>query len=108
MFTLLRRKVKAGILLYSLLMVAVFALVLQFYLGRVVAVEQKHQAQRASSQAYLMAKIVDKFAKEHSGQMHFDKGKAQYHIQGQYIHITVTLANQQEFQYQFYRNDEND
>ena len=55
-----------------------------------------------------MAKVVDKFAKEHSGQMHFDKGKAQYHIQGQHIHITVTLANQKEFQYQFHRNDEND
>lgn len=44
LFTLLKQQVKAGILIYALLMAAIFALLLQFYLGRVVAMERQHQA----------------------------------------------------------------
>ena len=57
LFTLLMRQVRAGILLYAMLMAAIFALLLQFYLGRVVASERQHQAQLKHAQAYLMAEI---------------------------------------------------
>lgn len=98
MFTLLRRQVKAGILLYALLMAAIFALLLQFYLGRVVASERQHQAQIKSAQAYLMAEMSKDLADEESGQYQFDKGT----VKDKLLVETVTLGSKEEFQYTFY------
>lgn len=102
MFTLLRRQVKAGILLYALLMAAIFALLLQFYLGRVVASERQHQAQIKSSQAYLMAEMSKDLADEETGQCQFDKGTVSYHYKDKLLVETVTLDSKEEFQYTFY------
>lgn len=102
MFTLLRRQVKAGILLYALLMAAIFALLLQFYLGRVVASERQHQAQIKSDQAYLMAEMSKDLADEESGQYQFDKGTVSYHYKDKLLVETVTLGSKEEFQYTFY------
>lgn len=102
MFTLLRRQVKAGILLYALLMAAIFALLLQFYLGRVVASERQHQAQIKSAQAYLMAEMSKDLADEESGQYQFDKGTVSYHYKDKLLVETVMLDSKEEFQYTFY------
>ncbi|MCO4481018.1 Late competence protein ComGG [Streptococcus infantarius subsp. infantarius] len=102
MFTLLRRQVKAGILLYALLMAAIFALLLQFYLGRVVASERQHQAQIKSAQAYLMAEMSKYLADEESGQCQFDKGTVSYHYKDKLLVETVMLDSKEEFQYTFY------
>lgn len=50
-----RKRIKAGVMLYALLMMAVFALLLQFYLNRQVARARIHQAGRDSLTAYAMA-----------------------------------------------------
>ncbi|WP_455679453.1 competence type IV pilus minor pilin ComGG [Streptococcus sp.] len=98
----MRRQVKAGILLYALLMAAIFALLLQFYLGRVVASERQHQAQLKSAQAYLMAEMSKNLADEESGQCQFDKGTVSYHYNDKILVETVTLDSKEEFQYTFY------
>ena len=102
MSTLLKRKVKAGILLYALLMAAIFALLLQFYLRRVVASERQHQAQIKSAQAYLMAEISKDLIKDESGQYQFDKGVVNYHYKDEVLVETVTLSGKEEFHYTFY------
>ncbi|HEM4142223.1 competence protein ComGG [Streptococcus suis] len=55
---LLKKKVKAGILLYALLMLAVFSLLLQFYLHRQEAESRLVQVARQEKTAYIMAQMV--------------------------------------------------
>lgn len=102
LFTLLKKEVKAGILLYALLMAAIFALLLQFYLGRVVASERQRQAQIKSAQAYLMAEISKDLVKDDSGQYQFDKGLVTYQHKDDVLVETVTLESKEEFHYTFY------
>ncbi|WP_269089049.1 competence type IV pilus minor pilin ComGG, partial [Streptococcus suis] len=62
---LLKKKVKAGILLYALLMLAVFSLLLQFYLHRQEAESRLVQVARQETTAYIMAQMVlDKVEKD--------------------------------------------
>ncbi|HEM4293630.1 TPA: competence protein ComGG [Streptococcus suis] len=62
---LLKKKVKAGILLYALLMLAVFSLLLQFYLHRQEAESRLVQVARQETTAYIMAQMVlDKVGEE--------------------------------------------
>lgn len=101
LFTLLNRRVRAGILLYALFMAAVFALLLQFYLGRVVAMERQHQAQLSASQAYLIAESTKGLAKESSGHLDFEQGVANYVFQDNQLRVTVKLSEDQTFDYVF-------
>ncbi|WP_099871816.1 competence type IV pilus minor pilin ComGG [Streptococcus suis] len=55
---LLKKKVKAGILLYALLMLAVFSLLLQFYLHRQEAESRLVQVARQETTAYIIAQVV--------------------------------------------------
>ncbi|HFI0352129.1 TPA: competence type IV pilus minor pilin ComGG [Streptococcus suis] len=55
---LLMKKVKAGILLYALLMLAVFSLLLQFYLLRQEAESQLNHVAKQEATAYIMAQMV--------------------------------------------------
>ncbi|WP_029186877.1 competence type IV pilus minor pilin ComGG [Streptococcus suis] len=55
---LLKKKVRAGILLYALLMLAVFSLLLQFYLHRQEAESRLVQVARQETTAYIMAQMV--------------------------------------------------
>ncbi|HEM3683489.1 TPA: competence protein ComGG [Streptococcus suis] len=55
---LLKKKVKAGILLYALLMLAVFSLLLQFYVHRQEAESRLVQVARQETTAYIMAQMV--------------------------------------------------
>ncbi|MBO4107637.1 competence type IV pilus minor pilin ComGG [Streptococcus suis] len=55
---LLKKKVKAGILVYALLMLAVFSLLLQFYLHRQEAESQLNHVTKQEATAYIMAQMV--------------------------------------------------
>lgn len=55
---LLKKRVRAGILLYALLMLAVFSLLLQFYLHRQEAESRLVQVARQETTAYIMAQMV--------------------------------------------------
>ncbi len=53
-----KKRVRAGVMLYALLMVAIFSLLLQFYLNRQVTVARNHQASFQSLRAYTMAQWI--------------------------------------------------
>lgn len=55
-----KKKVEAGILLYALLMVAVFSLVLAFYLNRQVATQRNLVLEREKVAAYALASLSQK------------------------------------------------
>ena len=53
-----KKKVEAGILLYALLMAAVFSLLLQFYLNRQVSSQRLQLFNRERTEAYAMAVLT--------------------------------------------------
>lgn len=62
-----KNEVRAGIMLYALLMVSIFSLLLQFYLNRQVSLARINQASEKALVAYLMADWTrDKFVRDRS------------------------------------------
>ena len=86
---LLKKNLRGGILLYALFMAAIFTLLLQVYLERVVASQRQNQAQIQSSQARLMATLTADLADKEQGDMTFDQGRAHYEVKDQQLIVTV-------------------
>lgn len=100
---LLKKKVKGGVLLYALLMSAIFVLLLQFYLGRVLAVQRQNQAQTLSARAYLMAQLTADQADDKSGAVSYKQGRSTWIQKNDTLAVTVTLADGQSYQYHFFK-----
>ncbi|MFI3078910.1 competence type IV pilus minor pilin ComGG [Streptococcus sp. 2021WUSS124] len=126
---LFKKKVKAGILLYALLMLAVFSLLLQFYLHRQEAESRLVQVARQETTAYIMARMVlDKVEqdlqvekivtgavvnekeanlttgskqKEDGGRVSFQEGQARYQLKGDQLLVAVELTSDGLYTYQF-------
>ncbi|HEM3662583.1 TPA: competence protein ComGG [Streptococcus suis] len=126
---LLKKKVRAGILLYALLMLAVFSLLLQFYLHRQEAESRLVQVARQETTAYIMAQMVlDKVEKdlqvekivtgaavsekeanlitgskqkEDGGRVSFREGQARYQLKGDQLLVAVELTSDGLYTYQF-------
>lgn len=103
-----RQQVKAGVLLYALLMAAIFSLLLQFYINRQISNYHIYETSQASTTAYAMANLTldhlstlpkDKAMQE--GQLSLSTGTTHYKQKEQEIHIRVQLQTGQDFQYQF-------
>ncbi|MBY5034271.1 competence protein ComGG [Streptococcus gallolyticus] len=101
-----RKKVKAGILLYAMLMLAVFSLLLQFYLRSQEALAQAHLASRESSQAYFMAQLTMdnvslKTDKMVSGKVSFSEGDSRYQQTEGQMEVVVSLTSGSTYRYLF-------
>lgn len=128
---LLKKKVKGGVLLYALLMLAIFSLLLQFYLNRQAAHHTNLLAQREASQAFIMAQLVREEVLEKqavarqveeketsdttastssnqqespvqlTGSVQFVQGQATYSQTAGYLQVQVRLKTGREFSYTF-------
>lgn len=103
-----QKKVKAGVLLYALLMAAVFSLILQFYIHRQISNHHIYQASKASTQAYAMVLLtLDNLPQptpekiEQTDQLHFSTGITRYQQNEKEIRITVILQTGETFTYRF-------
>ena len=95
-----KKKVRAGVLLYALVMSGIFSLLLQFYLNRQVAHHQDYVLNKEKLVAYAMAKRTYEKANSESGQQSFDAGKATYrNDQKGFTAIVDTGKNQFEFHF---------
>ena len=93
-------KVRAGVLLYALVMASVFSLLLQFYLNRQVAHHQDYALNKEKLVAYAMAKRTYERANSESGEQSFDVGKASYRSDEKGFTTTVDTGKHQ-FEFQF-------
>lgn len=98
---LLTKRLRAGILLYALFMAAIFALFLQFYVGRLQASHQVRQALYHQTQASLMAEMTKSQAEKASGNYQFDQGTTSYHRKDDQLTVTVNLRSGQSYRYDF-------
>ena len=96
-----KKKVEAGILLYALLMAAVFSLLLQFYLNRQVSSQRLQLFNRERTEAYAMAVLTKATAKDDSGEMEFEQGKAVYRRQGKNLEISSQLSSGHSYSFTF-------
>ena len=96
-----KKKVEAGILLYALLMAAVFSLLLQFYLNRQVSSQRLQLFNRERTEAYAMAVLTKATAKDDSGEMEFEQGKAVYRRQGKNLEISSQLRSGHSYSFTF-------
>lgn len=97
---LFKKRVKGGVLLYSLLMAGVFTLLLQFYLARVSSQAVIYQARLQQQQAYVMALAVKKLNHNSTGELAFEHGKATYQLDGEQLSVQVVL-NDKSYHYDF-------
>lgn len=96
-----KKKVDAGILLYALLMAAVFSLLLQFYLNRQVSSQRLQLFNRERTEAYAMAVLTKSTAKDNSGEMEFEQGKAVYRKKGKELEISSQLSSGHSYSFTF-------
>lgn len=95
-----KKKVRAGVLLYALVMAGIFSLLLQFYLNRQVAHHQDYALNKEKFVAYAMAKRTYERAHSESGQQSFNVGKVSYRSdEKSFIAIVDTGKNQFEFRF---------
>jgi len=96
-----KKKVEAGILLYALLMAAVFSLLLQFYLNRQVSSQRLRLFNRERTEAYAMAVLTKATAKDDSGEMEFEQGKAAYRKERKELEISSRLSSGHSYSFTF-------
>ena len=95
-----KKKVRAGVLLYALVMAGIFSLLLQFYLNRQVAHHQDYALNKEKLLAFAMAKRTYEKASSEGGQQSFNAGKATYrNDQKGFTTIVDTGKNQFEFRF---------
>ena len=95
-----KKKVRAGVLLYALVMAGIFSLLLQFYLNRQVAHHQDYALNKEKLLAFAIAKRTYEKASPESGQQSFNAGKATYrNDQKGFTAIVDTGKNQFEFRF---------
>ena len=96
-----KKKVEAGILLYALLMAAVFSLLLQFYLNRQVSSQRLRLFNRERTEAYAMAVLAKAGAKDGSGEVEFEQGKVSYRKKGKELEISSQLSSGHSYSFTF-------
>lgn len=96
-----KKKVEAGILLYALLMAAVFSLLLQFYLNRQVSSQRLQLFNRERTEAYAMAVLTKSTTKDNSGEMEFEQGKTVYSKKGKELGISSQISSGHSYSFTF-------
>lgn len=90
-----KKKVEAGILLYALLMVAIFSLVLAFYLNRQVATQRNLVLEREKVAAYALASLSQKDG------VSSNIGTSQVKAEGDVTKVEVELKTGRSYQFYF-------
>lgn len=95
-----KKKVKAGVLLYALVMAGIFSLLFQFYLNRQVAHHRDYTLNKEKLLAFAIAKRTYEKATSESGQQSFNVGKSTYRNDEKgFTAIVDTGKNQFEFRF---------
>lgn len=93
-----KKKVKAGVLIYAVTMVAIFSLLLQFYLNRQVTHYQDYALNKEKLVAFAMAKRTKDKVEQESGEQAFNLGQVSYQNKKTSLVTTVhTPKSQYEF-----------
>lgn len=88
----LRSQVKAGVLLYSLLMASIFILIVQVYIIQSNRLQVEHQAHLAIAKAYAMAEMTKSSRSDkQNGQISFNTGTVKYSNKNDQLHMQINV-----------------
>ncbi|WP_231088889.1 competence type IV pilus minor pilin ComGG [Streptococcus gordonii] len=90
---MLKKNIRAGVMLYALLMAAVFSLLLQFYLNRQTAHQRNLLAQQERQEAYAIALLTKDQKLADSGQFSFNKGQSHYRQEKDQLIVNVVISD---------------
>ena len=87
------KKVKAGVLLYALLMAAIFSLLLQFYLHRQVAEKRILKTSQDRLRAYALVQLALEKGKgdEKASEIHLKSGVVQLQQDTGFLHVQTEI-----------------
>lgn len=87
------KKVKAGVLLYALLMAAIFSLLLQFYLHRQVAEKRILKTSQDRLRAYALVQLALEKGKgdEKASEIHLKSGVVQLQQDPGFLHVQAKM-----------------
>ena len=87
------KKVKAGVLLYALLMAAIFSLLLQFYLHRQVAERRilKTSQERLRAYALVQLALEKRKSDEKTSEIHLKSGTVQLKKDTGFLHVQTEM-----------------
>ena len=87
------KKVKAGVLLYALLMAAIFSLLLQFYLHRQVAERRilKTSQERLRAYALVQLALEKRKSDEKASEIHLKSGVVQLQQDTGFLHVQTEI-----------------
>ncbi|MBS7069272.1 MAG: hypothetical protein KH099_02645 [Streptococcus parasanguinis] len=90
------KKVKAGVLLYALLMAAIFSLLLQFYLHRQVAEKRILKTSQDRLRAYALVQLALEKRKsdEKTSEIHLKSGVVQLQQDPGFLHAQAKMAGE--------------
>ncbi|MFZ2348046.1 competence type IV pilus minor pilin ComGG [Pseudolactococcus chungangensis] len=92
---------KAGIMLYALVMAVIFGMILSFYLSAVIDNQKNLITQKAFLSAQLMARMTQaRVVKQKSGQIRFNTGISEYQQMGNVLKVTVRLENAKTYHFE--------
>lgn len=97
LFMILRKNLKAGVLLYAIVISAVFICLIQVYLGQIQDFKREHQAQVSNLTAYLIGETTKELAKGSSGDLQFEQGYARYQLEEGKLKVSVSLKGGQNY-----------
>ena len=90
------KKVKAGVLLYALLMAAIFSLLLQFYLHRQVAERRilKTSQERLRAYALVQLALEKRKSDEKTSEIHLKSGTVQLKKDSGFLHARAEMNDE--------------
>ncbi|MFZ2845309.1 MAG: competence type IV pilus minor pilin ComGG [Lactococcus chungangensis] len=92
---------KAGIMLYALVMAVIFGMILSFYLSAVIDNQKNLITQKSFLSAQLMARMTQaRVVKQKSGQIRFNTGISEYQQMGNVLKVTVRLENARTYHFE--------
>lgn len=95
------KRVRAGVLLYALLLLAVFSLVLNLYLERHLFQERLFQAYQEREQAYALAIYCRDQGQGKKGELQFQEGPARYQVEKRRWQVEVRLTGGRSYNFSF-------
>jgi len=104
----LKKKIKAGVMMYALLMAAVFSLLLQFYLNRQTANQRNFMLLQERQTAYAIALLTQNDLTKDSGELSFNKGKSRYQKENGNLLVAVEVSGRTyDFNFSIKEKDKN-
>lgn len=98
---ILKKTLKGGILLYSILMTSIFLLLVQVYLKQMEAYKSEFRAQRLHAQAHMMAEWVRSYAEKDKDDIPFREGHAHYQKKNQVFEVIISLKDGQKYRFNY-------